>query len=398
MYHFHYKALKLDGAPIETTAEGESRSEVLARLKGQGLVVVKLDTIQVKASGIKRIPRGLITRFYVLLGNQLQVGVPMLSALELIVQQERSPTGKLLLADIAKQVESGQTLSAALEKHTQLFPIVDLNLLRAGEEGGFLSEAIERIAQIRQWQQTLVSSALGAATYPLLLISIAVVLVPTMLIYLVPKLEPIFSSLRRDAKLPLMTTILLDVSHMLEQYGGQALGAFLVLLLAVYVFVPKSRLRKSADHIVLRVPLIGDLFRDFILARFFRILGTLLQNKIQILTSLKIAIKVLGNTDLSHSFRHLCEAVSSGKRLATSLDATGRIPTDVLAMIGVAEQSNSLDTVLIKIAEQLEQRTNRRLEIVMKLIEPLLLLVMAIFVGFVVLALLLPIFEGQTLG
>lgn len=398
MNHFHYKALKLDGASIEATVEGESRSDVLARLKRQGLVVVKLDSIQAKARVTTRIPRGLITRFYVLLGNQLQVGVPLLSALELIVQQEKSASGKHLLADIAKQVESGQTLSTALEKHAQAFSIIDLNLLRAGEEGGFLPEAIERIAYIRQWQKTLVSGALGAAAYPLLLVCISLVLLPSMLVYLVPKLEPIFSSLRRDAKLPIMTSLLLDVSRLLEQYGTHALAGSVIVILAIYAIVPKSRLRTTADYLVLRVPLIGDLIRDFILARFFRILGTLLQNKIQILASLKIAIKVLGNADMSHSFRQLCESVSTGKRLAASLDATGRIPTDVLAMIGVAEQSNTLDTVLIKVAEQLEQRTNQRLEVVMKLIEPLLLLFMAVFVGIVVLALLLPIFEGQTLG
>ena len=398
MQHFRYKALKSDGTVIEASGEADSRVAFIASLKGQGLVVVGLDQITPKRDQYNKVPRTLISRFYVMLGNQLQVGVPIISALQVIERQERSPAGKRLIGEIVHRIESGQTLSAAMEAHPELFSIVDLNLLRAGEEGGFLPDAIDRIAFIRQWQQKLIGGAWGAAAYPLVLIAIAMLLIPAMLIYLAPKLEPIFASLRRDGQLPLATSVLLSVSHLSSQYGFQILAAIVISVVAITALVPASKIRIARDCIVLRIPLVGDLVRDFILARFFRILGTLLQNKIQIVHSLNIAINILGNAEMAKAFRPLPDAISSGKRLAESLDQTGSVPSDILAMVGVAEQSNSLDSVLAKIAEQLEFRTNRRLELAVKLIEPLLLLVMAAFVGFVVLALLLPIFEGQTLG
>ncbi len=398
MQYFHYKALKHDGTVIEGTGEGRTRPEFITQLKGQGLIVINTNVVTRRGSKQFTAPRNLLGRFYSMLSNQLQVGVPILSALQVIEKQERSPGGKELVRDIAKRIESGQTLSESLEAHPDLFSIIDMNLICAGEEGGFLPEAVDRIAYIREWQQKLKSSAWGAAAYPLLLVCIAAILVPSMLIFLVPKLEPVFASLRQDAQLPWATSALLWLSHNLEQHVMQFIAAGIFFISIIYLTVPQQHLKNLFDRLVLRLPLIGELVRDFILARFFRILGTLLQNKIPIVKSIHIATKVLNNHDMEKAFQPLSEAVSSGRHLAMTLDKTGRVPPDILAMIGVAEQSNALDSVLIKIAEQLEYRTNRRLEIVVKLIEPMLLLVMATFVGFVVLALLLPIFEGQTLG
>lgn len=398
MRSFSYKALKPNGEVIEATCEGESRADVLARFKIQGLVAVNLNEVRSHKSKNAKVPAKTISRFYAMLSNQLQVGVPMLSALELIAREERSVEGKKLIDNIARSVEAGQSLSSALQSHEDAFPIVDLNLVRAGEEGGFLPDAIDRICQIREWQQKLIANAWGAAAYPLMLVSIAALLIPAMLIYLVPKLEPIFASLRRDSQLPFATSLLLSISHLCQEYGLQLLLGVLFAILLLSVFAPKEWLLKTRDKLILKTPVIGELVRDFVLARFFRVLGTLLQNKIQVLTSLDIAVKVLGNRELTRSFQQLHGAIASGKMLADSLDKTRQIPTDVLAMIGVAEQSNSLDSVLVKIATQLESRTNRRLETIVKMIEPMLLLFMAAFVGFVVLALLLPIFEGQSLG
>jgi general secretion pathway protein F/type IV pilus assembly protein PilC len=399
MRHFHYKAFTADGTTIEASCEAESRAGALTLLKAQGLFAQQLSEVSRKSNHqLPKVSRSVISRFYGMLGDQLQVGVPLLAALELIGRQEQSSEARRLVNTIANRVESGDSLSQALEPYEDIFSEVDLNLIRAGEEGGFLPDALERIAQMREWQHRLTANVYGAAAYPLLLVAVAMMLVPAVLIYLVPKLEPIFESLRRDAALPWATSLLLKISSVCQNYGFLVVVSAVAILLATYCLVPSAIVRDLRDKTVLRLPFFGVLVREFVLARFCRVLGTLLQNKIQMLTALEISTKVMGNKHLANAFGSAQESIASGRMLAEALERTHQIPADSLAMIGVAEQSNTLDVVLIKVATQLETRTNRRLEIAVKLIEPLLLLVLAVFVGFVVLALLLPIFEGQSLG
>lgn len=398
MRNFQYRALNSDGAAVEAICEAESRADVLQQLKSLGLCTLELREVLTSSPGSLAVGRSAISRFYMMLGDQLQVGVPLLSALELIGRQERAPDAKRLVESIARRVESGASLGDAVSQYEEVFSEVDLNLIRAGEEGGFLPDALERIAQMREWQQKLTANVWGAAAYPLLLVAVAMVLVPCVLVYLVPKLEPIFESLRRDAQLPWATSTLLTISNVCRNYGGICLTAMICLGMLGYFLIPRGRLIAFRDRTILLLPFLGELVRDFVLARFCRILGTLLQNRIQVLTALEIATKVLGNRFMEKSLVDAQEAVASGKLLADALGSSQQIPADALAMIGVAEQSNTLAPVLIKVAQQMETRTNRRLETAVKMIEPLLLLVMAVLVGFVVLALLLPIFEGQTLG
>lgn len=399
MIHFQYRALDAKGDSIQAVCEADSRAGALAMLKARGYCTLKLTEVSGHHEGpTPKVGRGVVSRFYAMLGDQLQVGVPLLAAIELIGRKERSVEAKRLVTSIAGRVESGDSLSQALAPYEQIFSEVDLNLILAGEEGGFLPDALERIAKMREWQQKLTTSVWGAAAYPLLLVAVAMLLIPAVLIYLVPKLEPIFESLRRDSALPWATSLLLEISSLCQDYGLLISVSLFVTAVIVYGLIPRSRLVRLRDKMVLQLPFFGSLVREFVLARFCRVLGTLLQNKIQVLSALEIATKVMGNHHMKNSLQSAQEFVASGRLLTEALDRTNHIPADSLAMIGVAEQSNTLDSVLIKVAHQLETRTNRRLEIAVKLIEPLLLLVLAAFVGFVVLALLLPIFDGQAIG
>ncbi|WP_197168057.1 type II secretion system F family protein [Neorhodopirellula pilleata] len=338
------------------------------------------------------------SRFYTMLGDQLQVDVPLLEAIELIAKQEKDPSAKQLISEIAKKIETGESLSQSLASYPAMFSDVERNLIRSGEEGGFLADAVENISQMRDWQHQLTNHVCGAVAYPLLLISVASLLVPAVLIFLVPKLEPIFESLRRDEQLPWPTATLLKLSSLTQLYGTTVVGLLLIILVSGYLFIPRKRMIETRDRSILRVPLMGVLVREFLLARFCRVLGTLLQNKVQVIRSFEIASKVIGNQHLTRAISAVSDDIAAGRLLTDALERSHEMPSDCIAMLGVAERSNRLDSVLIRVSYQLEARTNRRLEMMVKMIEPVLLLVMAAFVGFVVLALLLPIFEGQTLG
>ena len=302
-----------------------------------------------------------------------------------------------LLDAISRQLASGVSLSQALSSYPDQFPQIDISLIRAGEEGGFLSQALSRVTQVREWQATLASNLWGALAYPLILVTVAALLIPGMLIFLVPKFEPLFDSLRQVGRMPWPTTMLLAVSRYSQDYGLVTLVGLLGLLLLGYWSIPEARRVLWRDRILFRLPLVGPLLRDLDLARFCRVLGTLLENKISILKALDISAKVVSNRVLCQSIGLAQLAVGAGKTLVEPFSKSEFVPVEVVAMIGVGEQSNTLDSVLLKIATQLENRSRKRLEFGVKLLEPLLLLVMALVVGFIVLALLLPVFEGQGL-
>ncbi|XZE51584.1 type II secretion system F family protein [Planctomycetaceae bacterium SH139] len=398
MKHYSYEAIDAAGNSIKANCEADSRREALTLIKAIDLRPTKLYETGIARSKTQKISRAAITRFYAMLGSQLEVNVPLLSAINLIQKQEASGEVKRIFRSIAQQVEAGKSLSEALSRQGGSFTEIDLNLIRAGEEGGFLAESLVRITQMREWQQKLSASVWSAAAYPLVLICVASLLVPGVLVYLVPKLEPIFNSLRRDEQLPWATSVLLTTSHYAQQYGIVTLIAIFMLILAAGWLMPAHLWIPIRDRWLLRVPVVGDVIRNFTLARFCRVMGTLLQNRIQVITSLQIATNVVGNRCLADALRTAQQDVAAGKLLADALNRSEQIPADAVAMLSVAENSNTLDVVLLKIAQQLEMRTNARLETAVKLIEPILLLLMAAFVGFVVLALLLPIFEGQSLG
>jgi general secretion pathway protein F/type IV pilus assembly protein PilC len=218
-----------------------------------------------------------------------------------------------------------------------------------------------------------------------------------MLIFLVPKFEPLFESLKQAGKMPWATSLLLNSASLAKSYLGFGLLSLLVAIVVALWLIPRARMREIIDQGLMRTPLVGPIARDLALARFFRVFGTLLQNKIPILRALDISAMVVGNCILHRAIESAKTSVAGGGTLTEKLAESKQIPADVLAMLGVGEQSNTLDSVLIKIAAQVETRSRKRLEFSIKLLEPAMLLSLALLVGFMAIALLLPVFEGQGL-
>jgi general secretion pathway protein F/type IV pilus assembly protein PilC len=272
-----------------------------------------------------------------------------------------------------------------------VFSEMAVSMVRAGGEGGFLEDALERVSQFTELQEDLKSRTIGALIYPVILASVGTAVVTVLIVFFVPMFATLFDQLRQRNQLPVATDMLLAFSAFMRSWGWLAAVAIGVGAVAARYHLATERGRRLADLAKLRAPLGGVIFRSLAVARFCRVLGTLLRNGVPILKSLDISRSATGNRILSDAIAEASENISAGQSLAAPLAASGHFPTAVVEMIAVAEESNTLDQVLIQIADDLERRTTRRLDLLVRMIEPVLLVILAMVVLFVVIALLLPV-------
>jgi general secretion pathway protein F/type IV pilus assembly protein PilC len=386
MFQFTYNAIDGSGRRVLGHLNAASRGEALQVLAQQTLMPLTLIQARVIPLRGQRVKPAAIAAACSLLADQLDTGVPLLKALRVMEQQTSSAGLKTALARIAERVADGSTLADAMTEHGNLFGELEVSMVRAGEEGGFLDESLRRLAIVRERQEEIRGRLLSALAYP------------AMLTFFVPKFEPLFESLRQSNRMPLPTTILLTISGLLKSWGPAVLILLAVAVTAARSLIPPEKVRRFQDRVSLQLKGIGPVVRSLAIARFCRVLGTLLQNGVPMLKSLEIARSATGNRILSDTIAAAAENIGAGKSLSVPLAASGHFPADVLEMMSVAEQSNKLDSVLLKLADKLESRSQLRLDMLMKLLEPLMMVVMAVIVGFLVIALLMPVFEGNGLS
>ena len=297
------------------------------------------------------------------------------------------------MKDVHSRVEEGTTLGDAIARHPRVFHEMAINMVRAGGEGGFLEEALDRVAHFTEQQEDLKSRTIGALAYPMFLGVVGTAVVFGLIVFFVPKFGSLFDQLRERGELPAVTDWLLWFSDAMRFWGWLAIIAAVIgwLLLKSRLESPEGR--RTRDLIKLRIPLLGPVFQSLAVARFCRVLGTLLRNGVPILKSLEISREAAGNKILSEAIASASENISSGQALAQPLASSGHFPRAVCEMIAVAEESNTLDRVLIEIADGLEKRTFRRLDLVVRLLEPMMLLILASIVLVVVIALLMPVIK-----
>lgn len=398
MSQFSYSAIDRSGHRVLGQLNAATRGEALQTLAQQVLTPLTLTENYTTPLRTLKVKPAAIAAACSLLADQLDTGVPLLKALRVMEQQTSSPGLKTSLARIAERVADGTSLASAMSEHSGLFGDLEVSMVRAGEEGGFLDESLRRLAAVRERQEEIRSRLLSALAYPALLTVVGCLVVVGMLTFFVPKFEPLFESLRQSNRMPLPTTLLLAISATLKTIG---LPVLLVTFGAIYglrTIVPANKIRAFRDRTLIRLSGVGPVLRSLAIARFCRVLGTLLQNGVPMLKSLEIARNATGNQVLSETIAFAAENIAAGKSLAGPLAMSGQFPSDVIEMMSVAEQANKLEPVLLKLADKLEERSRARLEVLLKLLEPLMMVVMAIVVGFLVIALLMPVFEGNGLS
>jgi general secretion pathway protein F/type IV pilus assembly protein PilC len=397
MPQFQYIAVNAQGQRVPGTLLADSRAEALQQLTAAAMVPVSLREAFSSRARRDRISPAALAAAFSLLSDQLDTGVPLLRALQVLSSQSSNPALRTTLASVAAQVADGSSLAVAMAGRPGAFTELDISMVQAGEEGGFLQESLRRLAAVRERQEEVRSRILSAAAYPALLAVVSGIVVTCMLIFFVPQFQPLFDSLIEAGRLPWPTRLLLWFSDTAAR-GALPLLLFILLLTAIVkVRVSTQRLITLRDRLLLRLGGIGSVVRSIAIARFCRVLGALLQNGVPMLRSLEISRRAAGNVVISETIAAAQESICGGRSLAGPLAVGDHFPPDVLEMIAVAEQANRLESVLLKLADRLELRAQRRLDLVLRMLEPALMLVMAVVVGFMVIALLMPVFEGTGL-
>jgi general secretion pathway protein F/type IV pilus assembly protein PilC len=402
MPDFTYVALSAAGARTTGTVTANSEREAAAQLDARGLFPIEVKPTRA-ASAPGRFGGGVsgkhLATFYGQLADLLHSGVPLLRGLELLERQTPNARLAATLKEVRLKVADGTGLAQAMALHPKVFDELAVSMVRAGQEGGFLEDVLKRTATFVEHQNDLRNKVIGALAYPVFLGVAGFLIVNGLVIFVVPQFEDIFAKMKANGTLPLLTIGLLGLSHFLQSWTG-ILGA--VGIVAAVVGVSKwlhGPGRMWFDGIKLRLPLFGNVALALALSRFTRIFGTMLQNGIPILKALQIAKDSTGNRVLAAAIEQSAENITGGAKLAEPFRKCKYFPTDVVEMIAIAEESNNLEKVLIDIAENLEKRTARNLDLMVKLLEPLMLLVMAVMVLLVVAGLLMPVFKlGQAIG
>ncbi|MEX2287037.1 MAG: type II secretion system F family protein [Planctomycetaceae bacterium] len=399
MPDFQYLARELGGRQVGGLLTATSEQEALGTLAARSLFPVRLELAEAAKSQQRRAGRGVRPRFvsvfYTQLADLLRSGVPLLRSLELLERKTSHQTLKLVIQNIREQVADGTHLAEAMRAHPRVFGELAVSMVRAGEEGSFLEDVLKRIAAFTDHQESLKSRVLGAMIYPMFLLGAGLIVVVLMLTIFVPKFTPMFARLAEQGALPWATTALISVSDGVKHYWVLAALLIGVATIGVARAFQSAQGRMWLDRARIRAYGMGPIVRSLAIARFCRILGTLLQNGVPILHALRIAKDATGNRVLSQAIASAAESVSTGESLAVPLGQSGEFSEDIVEMISVGEEANNLEEVLVNIAENMERLTNRRLELFVRMLEPAMLTVMAGIILFVVVALMLPILQSS---
>jgi len=408
---FSYKALQADGAVAEGQLEATGRQEAFAQMAGLGLRPVSLAE---KAAGAAQpgfaLPESLnslplfkksekisaraLENFTRLLSSLLAAGVPLSRALVILYKEAATPAAGAKWKEIHDLVIDGMSLADAMSKSPKTFPRVYTAMVQAGETGGFLDLVLAQIADFQAREKDLRSKVVAAMLYPCILLVLALAVLVFLLTFFIPRFQTIFANF--GAALPLPTQIVLATSHIVRSYGVMVAVGLVVGGLMVRNWFSSEKGRRIWEGLMLRAPLVGPLVAQFAMARFCRMLGTLLGAGVPLVQGLNVARKSIGNQILVDAVSQSIDRVQQGGQLGASLaECRGLFPSSVLEMISVAEESGKLDQELVRIANVTEGDLDRELKTAVAFAEPLMLFFIAGFIGTIFISMVLPIFTMQ---
>lgn len=325
------------------------------------------------------------------LADLLKAGINLNRALGTLTRQTSNPQFAEVVAQIQADVAAGTPLADALERHPRVFTTLYASMVRAGETGGFLEDVLQRSAIFAEKEQELRGRITSALIYPTLLVVVGISAVAFLLTFFIPRFALIFKDL--GGQLPGITRAMLGLSELLAGFWWAILAVLLFAVLAFWRWRQTPQGRLAFDRLKLRVPALGDVLRKTAVARFTRTLGTLLKSGVPILTAIDIAKEALGNAVLQLDAAEAAAAVKEGRSLAEPLARSPHFPPVVVDMIAVGDESGNLDDVLIHVADTYDREVDRAVRVFVSLLEPVLLMFMAVIVGLIVISMLLPVFS-----
>ena len=396
VYTWKGKSLKGDVMKGELTAS--SPEEVKAYLRKQRIVPKKISkkAKPLFSSGGGKVKDKDLVIFTRQFATMIGAGLPLVQALEILSKQTENQAFAKIIADIKADVEGGSTYADALKKYPRIFSDLYANMVAAGETGGILDTILVRLAAYIEKAQSLKSKVKGAMVYPSVVVTVAILVIVIIMVFVVPTFSKMFDTL--GGILPAPTQLIITMSDFLGGTGGLLTLATIVgIVVFVVQFKKTKRGEKLIDRIILRLPIIGILFRKVAVAKFTRTLGTLISSGVPILDGLNITAKTAGNKIIEESVLVVRKAVSEGKTIAEPLSEAKVFPPMVNQMIAVGESTGALDNMLEKIADFYDDEVDNAVATLTSMIEPCLMVFLGGTVGFIVVAMYLPIFKLITL-
>jgi type II secretory pathway component PulF len=411
---FDYRALQPDGTIAQGQIEAGGRHEALRQMDARRLRPISLvehasarpnptqengkPTTELPVRnpflGGRKVSARMLENFTRLLASLLAAGVPLSRALIILHREATNPVARVKWKEINDLVIDGMSLAAAMGKSPDTFPRVYVAMVEAGEAGGFLEVVLGQIADFQAQEKEMKGKVLSALLYPAILLVLAITVLVGLLVFFIPRFQTIFAGF--NARLPLLTEVIVYVSHWLRAYGLFLAAGLVIAGLLVRTWFMSPAGRRAWEGAILRLPVLGSLIAQFAMARFCRMLGTLLNAGVPLINALNVARRSLGNQILVDAVSNSIDRVKEGKSLGPSLaDCRTLFPSSVLEMISVAEESARLDRELVRIADVTEGDLDRRLRLAVAMAEPVMLFLIAGFIGTIFIGMVIPIFTLQ---
>lgn len=401
---FAYKAMSKDGKETFGIIDADNQALAIEDVRNLGLYPTSLreatkgdERKALKAKkgkgefyfgGLKQKQVMIMTRQ---LATLVEAGLPLLRSMNILIQQQKASKLKDILREMTNDIQTGSTFSEALAKHPKGFDRLYVNMVRAGEIGGMLEVVLSRLAIFMEKRQALIRRVRAAMIYPIFVLGIATVIVLFLLTYVVPTFAEVFKDF--DAQLPAMTLFLMDVGDFLKYSWWKLLLYFNTTIIVIKVLSKIKIVKSVMDRVMLKVPLIGDFITKVAVARFARTLGTLITSGVPILQSLKITKDTISNEVIQNAVQKVHDSIKEGDTIAAPLDASKVFPAMVVNMVDVGEETGKLDAMLMKVADIYDGEVEVAVEAILRMMEPALIIFLGGIIGFIVIALYLPIFS-----
>ena len=336
-------------------------------------------------------PAKVLTVFTRQLSTLISAGLPLLRSLRTLGKQEKNPNLKKIMLSLAESVEGGTTFSEALAQHPKAFNKLYVNMVKAGELGGVLEVVLTRLAEFAEKSQRIRGKVTSAMVYPIVVLTIAVGIVTFLMLFIVPKFEAIFKDMLGGRPLPFITQIIMDLSRFIQGNFLLIAGAIAAIVFALRLAMRVPGVESTLDSYKLKIPLFGDMLTKTSVARFSRTLGTLVSSGVPILQALQITRDTAGNLRVSTAVENIHDNVKEGESMVTPMEASGIFPPMVVSMVQVGEETGQLPDMLTKVADVFEEEVDNAVAGLTSLLEPVMIVMLALVVGTIVVALFLPL-------
>lgn len=409
MAKFSFTAMDAQGKEVRGEIEADSQNAALARIKESGYFPTKVESMgggstkaAKKASGLNmelKMPKFLrggvktkqLTVFTRQMSTLVNAGLPLMKAIRVLQKQEKNETLKEALGEMADSIESGSTFAEALAAHPKIFDRLFVNMVKAGEVGGVLDVVLARLAEFQEKAEKIKGKVKSAMTYPLVVLVMAVSILLFLMTYIVPKFADIFGDLMGGKGMPMLTQMVMQASDVLKQNYLIVIGVIVAIVVVLKILAKTPWGAYALDAFKLKAPVFGTLVTKNSISRFTRTLGTLMGAGVPVLQALNIVKETVGNEVISKAINTVHDAVKEGENMAPPIASSKIFPPMVVSMVEVGEETGALPDMLMKVADSYDEDVDNAVASMTSIIEPLLIIFLAVVVGTIVIALFMPL-------